>query len=95
MAEPDRKKMNEGIELNRNSLENTYCAGYYTGKLDAEHELGVMYALNVLNQLAKILRDEIKDRGPSSYVADGLWIALREIDDMKDYIGAGGEHVDG
>jgi hypothetical protein len=91
MMEPDRTKMNEAIELNRNSLENTYLAGYYTGKLDAEHELGVMYTINVLNQLAYTLRSEIKDRGYSSYIADGVWIALREIDDLKDAVRAGGK----
>lgn len=81
--------MNEAIELNRNSLENTYRAGYDAGRNDAEKEHATRYTVNVLNQLANILRGEIKDRGYSSYIADGLWIALREIDDLKDCVRAG------
>lgn len=83
----DRKRMNDVIAVSRNSLENIYLAGYDDGQGDSERE----YAVNVLSQLANILRGEIKDRGPSSYVADGVWIALKEIDDFKDYIGAGGD----
>lgn len=91
----NRSRMDIVISSSRNAIERIYRAGYDDGRDDAEKEYGARYAVNVLNQLANILRGEIKDRGPSSYVADGLWIALREIDDMKDYIGAGGEHVDG
>jgi hypothetical protein len=53
-----------------------------------DYDRGYIDALNVL---ADILRGEIKDRGASSYIADGLWIALREIDDLKDAVRAGGK----
>ena len=85
----DRKKMDEAINLSRNSLEKIYRAGYDAGRNDGEKESGARYAVNVLDQLASVLRDEIKDRGASSYIADGLWIALREIDDLKDCVRAG------
>ncbi len=91
----NRSRMDIVVSGSRNSLERIYRAGYDAGRDDAEKEYGARYAVNVLNQLANVLRGEIKDRGYSSYIADGLHIALREIDDMKDYIGAGGEHVDG
>lgn len=85
----DRKKMDEAINASRNSLESIYRAGYDAGRDDAEKEHGARYALHTLNVLADILRGKIKDRGASSYVADGLWIALREIDDAKAYITEG------
>lgn len=83
----DRNRMNDVIAGSRNALEKIYRAGYDDGQGDSERG----YAVNVLNQLAYILRGEIKDRGYSSYIADGVWIALREIDDMKDFVRAGGK----
>lgn len=87
----DRKKMNEAINLSRNAIENVYRAGYDAGRDDAEKEHGARYAVNVLEQLANILMGEINDMGGSGYVVDGLWIALREIDDLKNYVRAGGK----
>jgi hypothetical protein len=87
----DRARMDVAINASWNSLESIYRAGYDAGRDDAEKEHSARYAVNVLEQLASVLRGEIKDRGASSYVADGLWIALREINDAKDYIGAGGK----
>lgn len=87
----DRKKMNEAINLSRNAIENVYRAGYDAGRDDAEKEHGARYAVNVLNQLAGVLRDEANDMGGIGYIADGLWIALCEIDDLKDYVRAGGK----
>lgn len=95
MAEPDRQKMMMRLNNLNVTLESLYRQawqdGYDAGQSDAESEHSVRYAVNVLDQLASVLRDEIKDRGASSYIADGLWIALREIDDLKDYVRAGGK----
>ncbi len=87
----DRKKMDEAINLSRNSLESVYRAGYDAGRDDAEKEHGARYAVNVLDQLASVLRAKIKNREVSGYIAGGLWIALREIDDLKCYVRAGGK----
>jgi len=91
MAEPDRQKMNEAIKASRNALESIYRAAYDAGRRDAEKEHSVRFAVNALNQLASVLRGEIKDRGASGYIAAGLRIALCEVDDLKDYVRAGGK----
>lgn len=87
----DRKKMNDAIADSRNALEAIYRAGYDAGRDDAEKEAGTRYAVNVLDELAHILRGEVEEYGYSSYVA---WVALKAIDDMKDYIWAGGGRDD-
>ena len=91
----DREKMNNAIAGSKNALEAIYRAGYRAGYADGWCDINkaesAKYAVNVLEQLANILRGEIKDRGPSSYIADGLWIALREIDELKEYIEFGGD----
>lgn len=84
-------KMNKAIDECRNALENIYRAGYDAGRRDADWERNEGYAVNKLNQLASALRSEIKERGASSYIADGLWVALHEIDGLKEYIGSGGD----
>lgn len=88
----DRKKMDDAINASWNSLESIYRAGYDAGRGDAEKEHGARYAVNVLDQLASILRAKIKNREASGYIAGGLWIALREIDDLKNYVRAGGKY---
>jgi len=84
----DRTEMNETINASRNALENIYRAAYEAGRRDADRECGERYTVNVLNYLKAVLIDEAMGRHEDN---TGLWIAIREIDDTKDYIMAGGK----
>lgn len=84
----DRAEMNETINTSRNALENIYRAAYEAGRRDADGECGEKYTVNVLNYLKATLIDEAMGRHEDN---SGLWIAVREVDDLKDYIVAGGK----
>lgn len=83
-----RTEMNEVINASRNTLENLYRAAYDAGRRDADGECGERYAVNVLNYLKTVLIDKAMGRHEDN---SGLWIAVREVDDLKDYIMAGGK----
>ena len=51
-------------------------------------ECGERYTINVLNYLKTVLIDKAMGRHEDN---SGLWIAVREVDDIKDYIMAGGK----
>lgn len=84
----DRTEMNKAINASRNALENIYRAAYETGRRDADGESGERYTVNVLNYLKTVLIDKAMGRHEDN---SGLWIAVREVDDLKDYIMAGGK----
>lgn len=84
----NRTEMNEVINASRNTLENLYRAAYDAGRRDADGECGERYTINVLNYLKTVLIDEAMGRHEDN---SGLWIAVREVDDLKDYIMAGGK----
>ena len=84
----DRTEMNEAINASRNALENIYRAAYEAGRRDADGECGERYTINVLNYLKTVLIDKAMGRHEDN---TGLWVAIREVDDLKDYIMAGGK----
>ena len=84
----NRTEMNEAVDASRNALENLYRAAYDAGRRDADGECGERYTINVLNYLKTVLIDEAMGRHEDN---SGLWIAVREVDDLKDYIMAGGK----
>lgn len=84
----DRTEMNEAINASGNALENIYRAAYEAGRRDADGECGERYTINVLNYLKIVLIDKAMGRHEDN---TGLWAAIREIDDLKDYIMAGGK----
>ena len=84
----DRTEMNEAINASRNALENIYRAAYEAGRREADGECGERYTINVLNYLKTVLIDKAMGRHEDN---SGLWIAVREVDDLKDYIMAGGK----
>ena len=84
----NRTEMNETIDASRNALENIYRAAYEAGRRDADGECGERYTINVLNYLKTVLIDKAMGRHEDN---TGLWVAIREVDDLKDYIMAGGK----
>lgn len=84
----DRTEMNETINASRNVLENIYRAAYEAGRRDADGECGERYIVNALNYLKTVLTDKTMDRHEDN---SGLRVAVREVDDLKDYIMAGGK----
>lgn len=86
----DRTEMNETINASRNALENIYRAAYDAGRRDADGECGERYTINALNYLKTVLIDIDKAMGRHEDNS-GLLIAVREVDDLKDYIMAGGK----
>ena len=84
----NRIEMNETIDASRNALESIYRAAYEAGRRDADGECGERYTVNVLNYLKTVLIDKAMGRHEDN---SGLWIAVREVDDLKDYIMAGGK----